>query len=64
MSSLCVVSNKRGGPERRSGGASRERDVSKYDRVIAGRRALAAGGKGGAVKDDGNGGEAGKEPAW
>lgn len=33
MSSLCVVSNK-GGTERRSGGANRERDVSKYDSVI------------------------------
>lgn len=35
MSSLCVVSNK-GGTERRSAGANRERDVSKYDSVIAG----------------------------
>lgn len=52
MSSLCVVPNK-GGPERRSSGANRERDVSKYDSVIAGRRAEARA----AIKDDGNGGE-------
>lgn len=58
MSSLCVVSNK-GGTERRSGGANRERDVSKYDSVIAGRRAAARG----AITDDGNGGEFRKEPA-
>lgn len=52
MSSLCVVSNK-GGTERRSSGANRERDVSKYDSVITGRRAEARA----AIKDDGNGGE-------
>lgn len=52
MSSLCVVPNK-GGAERRSSGANRERDVSKYDSVIAGRRA----GPRAALKDDGNRGE-------
>lgn len=43
----------KGGTEKRSGGANRERDVSKYDSVIAGRRAEARA----AIKDDGNGGE-------
>lgn len=52
MSSLCVVSNK-GGTESRCSGANRERDVSKYDSVIAGKRAEARA----AMKDDGNGGE-------
>lgn len=48
-----VWSPTKGGTERRSGGANRERDVAKYDSVIAGRRAEARA----AIKDDGNGGE-------
>lgn len=48
-----VWSPTKGGTERRSSSANRERDVSKYDSVIAGRTAAARG----AIRDDGNGGE-------
>ena len=40
------------GEQRRSSSANRERDVSKYDSVIAEERGARA-----AIKDDGNGGE-------